>query len=188
MDIAQILGRNLQRARLANQYSVGELSRRSHVSKQTIGTIEAGHANPTIETLASLANVLQVSIRTLMTEREEEISVQRASDAEWIEISTGKVRELSSVVGSGYVRSAVIVLADSSTALEQPGQGRGSLRHVIVLDGSVEVRAGEASFSLARHDFARFAADIPHTFRNVSDEAVIHTVTTSPEQTMAIAS
>lgn len=186
MQIQQVLGTNLQRVRQATQYTVGELSRRSGVSKQTIGTIESGNGNPTVETLAALADVLQVSVRSLMTEREEEYAVQRSGDAEWRRSAAAETRELSRVAGSGYVTSGLVRLTERSPASEQPGQGRGSLRHVIVVDGTAEIQAVGHAFVLSSLDFVRFAAELPHSFRALDGGALLHVVTTSPEQSMSV--
>src|SRR3954452_21663231 len=62
------LAANLRRLRIARHLSLSELARATALSKATLSGIENGRANPTVETLASLAAALRVSIAELLEE------------------------------------------------------------------------------------------------------------------------
>ena len=49
-----LVARNVRRYRQERAVSIGELARRSGLSKQTLSKIEQGVGNPTVETLALL--------------------------------------------------------------------------------------------------------------------------------------
>ena len=62
------LARNLRRLRIARQLSLSELARATGMSKATLSSIENGRANPTVDTLASLAAALRVALVELLAE------------------------------------------------------------------------------------------------------------------------
>ena len=67
MEIKELVGVNLRRLRQAKGFSQEELYAASGVSQQFISEIENGSRNPTIETLAILAQALQASVADLVT-------------------------------------------------------------------------------------------------------------------------
>ncbi len=61
MDMRQIVGENVRRARLAAGLTQEELSERSGFSQQYVSGLERGKRNPTIVSLYELAQALGVS-------------------------------------------------------------------------------------------------------------------------------
>lgn len=59
---------NVRRYRQERALSLGELARRSGLSKQTLSKIEQGSGNPTVETLSLLGAAFNVPARCLLTE------------------------------------------------------------------------------------------------------------------------
>lgn len=186
MVISGLVRGNLQRARLGSQYSLGDLAQRSGVSKQTITKVEAGDANPTIETLAQLADALKISVRELVSDAPDDTHIAKAADAEWRDAGTAKVRELDRVRGSGYVTSNLMRLNADRGPSRYEGQGRGSLRHVFVIEGQVRVQSGGEEIEACAQDFIRFSAERGHVFTCVGSAALLHIVTTSPDQAMEL--
>ena len=64
--VSSRLARNLRRLRIAHQLSLSELARATGTSKATLSIIESGGANPTIDTLAALADALRVPLAELL--------------------------------------------------------------------------------------------------------------------------
>jgi transcriptional regulator with XRE-family HTH domain len=62
------LGAALKASRVRQQLTQEELAERSGLSYKFIGEIERGRGNPTVETLARLAEALGVGIATLFVE------------------------------------------------------------------------------------------------------------------------
>lgn len=67
-DIRLGLGAALKASRVRQQLTQEELAERSGLSYKFIGEIERGRGNPTVETLARLAEALGVGIATLFVE------------------------------------------------------------------------------------------------------------------------
>ena len=64
----ELVARNVRRFRRERAMSLGELARRSGLSKQTLSKIEQGCGNPTVDTLAQLGAALDLPARRLFTE------------------------------------------------------------------------------------------------------------------------
>src|SRR3954465_14536137 len=83
MESNQLVARNAKRFRVERGLSLGDVARRSGLSKQTLSKLENGVGNPTVETLAALGAALDVSLRRLVTEWGTPVFVQRAEQGEW---------------------------------------------------------------------------------------------------------
>ena len=60
------LGKNLKRIRTVKEMSQGSIARSLGVSRGFISNIENGKTNPTLSTIAKIANVLDVSVDKLL--------------------------------------------------------------------------------------------------------------------------
>jgi len=183
----EVIGRNVRRFREERQLSLGELSRRATVAKQTVASLESGAGNPTIDTLERLAEALSVSVRALLTEMGIEVIAQTAASAEWRDTGGLQLRHLDQVYGSGYVTNSVVRLdAARGPSQHRPG-GRGSLRHCYVLEGTVRLGPAASLTTAEVGDFIRFPAEAPHIFEAVTPMALVLVVTTAPQLSMATA-
>lgn len=82
-------------------FSIGDLARRSRLSKQTLSKLEMGNGNPIVDTLAAVGAALDVSLRRLVTEWGTPVFVHRADDAEWMELPGRQELALDEIYGSG---------------------------------------------------------------------------------------
>jgi len=178
----ELVARNVRRFRLERAMSLGELARRSGLSKQTLSKIEQGTGNPTVETLSLLGAALDIPARRLLTEWGSPVHVQRHDEGEWSTAGNCSERLLDEVYGSGYVRTLVLRLERSADCPEPiPAHGPGALHHVYVITGKLRTGPLTEPVDLAAGDFARFPADVPHGHVCLSDRAVAHVVTTLPQ-------
>jgi transcriptional regulator with XRE-family HTH domain len=180
-----LIARNIRRFREDRQLSIGELSRRAGVAKQTVAGIEAGSGNPTVDTLERLAEALNVTLRAVLSEMGVDVVSQPAHEASWREVGALQLRDLDQVYGSGYVTNSVLRLeVNRGPSHHRPG-GRASLRHCYVLEGRAKVGPHGNLTMVNAGDFIRFPAEVPHSFEAVTPVALIFVVTTAPQLTMA---
>ncbi|CAN5193104.1 helix-turn-helix domain-containing protein [soil metagenome] len=177
----ELIARNVRRLRSERQLTMGELARRSGLSKQTLSKVEQAIGNPTIGTLNAIALALGTSARALITEWGTGIRVQSAEAAEWSPGPVGELRFLDQIYGSGYVRSYLLKLYKTARKTSGDVLSRGSLHHVYLLEGEAEVGPSGQMVVLRSGDFVRFPADGGHEFRALSDTARLHIVTTFPQ-------
>ena len=177
----ELIARNVRRLRLERGYSLSELARRADLAKQTLSSIEAGQANPTILTLTGIAAALEIPVAHLLTEYGSSVLVRRAHEAAWSATPDGMVRELDRIYGYGYVRTSLIRHARTGNAPITHRRHRpGTLHHVYVISGSVTVGPAGEEVGVSRGDFVRFPGDVPHQTAVWSETAVLHMVTTVP--------
>lgn len=178
-----LISRNIRRFRNERGLSLGELSRRAGLAKQTLSTIEQGRGNPTIETLALIGEALEVSLRRLLTEWGTSVLVERADGEGWRATELGRQRVVDEVYGSGYVRTWMLRLERTASTLPGPKrtEAPGTLLHLYVVEG--EVRTGPVAdpVMLGVGDFARFPADAPYLLEPLSSSATVHVVSTIPQ-------
>ena len=178
----QLVARNIHRFRRERAMSLGELARRSGLSKQTLSKIEQGLGNPTVDTLAQLGGALDLPARRFLTEWGTPVYVQRHDEGSWNAHAEWAERILDETYGSGYVRALVLTLerVGRQPQVIDPHPS-GTLHHLYVITG--KVRAGPVSepIDLVAGDFARFPGDTPHLLACLSERASAHMVTTVPQ-------
>jgi transcriptional regulator with XRE-family HTH domain len=178
----QLVARNIHRFRRERAMSLGELARRSGLSKQTLSKIEQGLGNPTVDTLAQLGDALDLPARRFLTEWGTPVYVQRHDEGSWNAHAGWAERILDETYGSGSVRTLVLTLerVGREPQVIDPHPS-GTLHHLYVITG--KVRAGPVSepIDLVAGDFARFPGDTPHLLACLSDRASAHMVTTVPQ-------
>jgi transcriptional regulator with XRE-family HTH domain len=181
-DGNQLVARNVRRLRLERAMSLGELARRSGLSKQTLSKIEQGVGNPTVETLSLLGAALAVPARRLLTETGTPVFVQRHDEGIWAEAAAWSERILDETFGSGYVRTLVLRLVRSprEPAVIQP-HAPGTLHHLYVISGRLRTGPVNDPVELGAGDFVRFPGDIEHRHVCLSERVAAHMVTTVPQ-------
>jgi transcriptional regulator with XRE-family HTH domain len=181
-DDNQLVARNVRRFRQERALSLGELARKSGLSKQTLSKVEQGVGNPTVDTLSALGAALDVSLRRLLTEWGTPVFVQRQGEAEWRDGNGWSERVLDQIFGSGYVRTLLLRLQRGGPAPEVVGGHRpGTLHHLYVITGKLRTGPLSDPVDLAAGDFVRFPGDVPHQHTCLSDKVVAHMVTTVPQ-------
>jgi transcriptional regulator with XRE-family HTH domain len=160
--VRDVLTRNLRRLRIARHLSLSELARTTGMSKATLSGIENGRANPTLETLASLAGALRVSLVELLEETPlGEVRVIRAAGAR--ERPGGHGRRLDALALAGELEIVELALGPAEIH-ESAVQREGSRAHVYVLQGKLIAGPVERITELGTGDYASFPADVPHVF------------------------
>jgi transcriptional regulator with XRE-family HTH domain len=177
----ELVARNVRRFRMERGLSLGDVARRSGLSKQTLSKLESGGGNPTVETLAALGAALDVSLRRLLTEWGTPVFVQRAAEGTWERAAGRDERALDEIYGSGYVRTSLLRMARSADSLELAPHPLGTLHHVFVVSGRVRLGPVADAVDVSGGDFARFPGDVPHRYVCLSDKALMHVVTTVPQ-------
>lgn len=178
----QLVARNVRRFRQERAMSLGELARRSGLSKQTLSKIEQGAGNPTVETLSLLGAALDIPSRRLLTEWGTPVYVQRHPEGEWADAAYWSERALDETYGSGYVRTLVLRLErlDREPEVIAP-HAPGTLHHLYIITGKLRTGPVGEPVDAAAGDFVRFPGDVAHRYVCLTDRVVAHMVTTLPQ-------
>ncbi len=162
--LQELLAANLRRLRIARHLSLSELARATGMSKATLSGIENARANPTIETLAMLADALRVSIGELLEELTlGEMRIVRATKHARRPQDGIARRLLDGLAPSGSIDVSELAFPARHFHEAQP-LARGSRAHLYVIDGKLIAGPVERSTELGAGDYASFPADAPHLF------------------------
>ena len=167
------IGPLLKVQRLAQDWTLDELSGRSGVSTSMVSQIERGQANPTFATLWSLTQALGIDLNELT-------SAEKARSAGSVDVTTSEMTPVMTADNDGITLRILSPtgLADVAEWYElrfAPGatltsnaHALGTVEHLTVLDGKLVVLSGEAKEVVTAGSTARYTADIDHEIGNPS--------------------
>ena len=169
-SIARAIGGRVRQGRGSRGWTLDQLAERAGVSRRMLVSIEQGAANPSIATLLRISDALGIGLPALVhMDRSPGLRVTRAGTAPalWRGKAGGRA-----VLVAGTEPPDVTELWDWTLG---PGESHASEPHtpgtrelLFVLDGQVELRAGQHGEVLATGDSASFAGDLAHEYVNTS--------------------
>jgi transcriptional regulator with XRE-family HTH domain len=160
-EIQQLLAANLRRLRIARHFSLSELARATGISKATLSGIENARANPTVDTLAALADAMRISLIELLEELPPgEMRVVRASARRSERVGGVPVQSVDLLSGRGDLAIGEIALGPGELHELEP-QASGARGQVYVLQGKLIAGPAERSTELGPGDYASFPTDVP---------------------------
>jgi transcriptional regulator with XRE-family HTH domain len=168
--VARAIGGRVRQGRAGRGWTLDQLAERSGVSRRMLVSIEQGAANPSIATLLLISDALGIGLPALVDmDRSPGLRVTRAGSAPvlWRGKAGGQA-----VLVAGTEPPDVTELwdwtlgPDESYASEAHAAGTREL--LLVLDGQLELRAGQQTGVLGQGDSASFAGDLPHGYANAS--------------------
>jgi transcriptional regulator with XRE-family HTH domain len=163
------VGAVLQAQRAAQGLSLSELARVSGVAKATLSALEAGTANPTLDTLWSLASALHLSLSELVEAPAENVQVVRAPAGTLVK-GTSVAARLFSTFESGASR---FELFDASAKMKRqvsPAHDRGVSEHLFVTAGKLRVGPLNATVELEPGDYLHMKPAWPHLYEALARE------------------
>ena len=164
------VGAALQKLRLKRSLTLDDLSRAAGVSKSMLSQIEREKANPTIAVAWRLANALGVGIDELLTGHSREPEAIEVLDPHQTPTLPGQhagyvLRILGPMELAGKYEWYELTLAPDG-ALESAAHDPGTVEHLTLLHGAVEVQVEGITKKLKSGATARYRADRQHAIRN----------------------
>jgi transcriptional regulator with XRE-family HTH domain len=169
------IGEALQRLRLARRMSLEQLSRVAGVSKSMLSEIERDKANPTIAVAWRLANALGLTLDQLLAPgRDDPESVRVHARHELPTLAGGNEQYVLRILGpmdlAGRFEWYDLALR-AGGALESEGHDPGTVEHLTVLAGAMEVTVGARKRRVRAGETARYGADGVHAIVNPGSTA-----------------
>lgn len=157
------VGDSLRRLRDGRGLSVSDLARASGVAKATLSGLEAGDANPTLETLWALTAALGVSLGELVDAPRPSLRVVRAREGTVVR-GDAVIGRLVSTFEVGSERHEIFDCAIRRRRQISPAHARGVTEHLLVTAGKLRVGPVDDPVELAAGDFLRMAPAWPHLY------------------------
>ena len=164
------LGKTIQRLRKAYNLSLGELSEQSGVAKSIISQIERNETNPTLSTVIRLSRALDTTVDEVLRGESSSlfIELQTKSGIPMLESQDGLCR--LAIVGPLNLVDAFQWYdfhAQPNGVLESEPHPQGTVEHLYVVSGEIEVTAGSEVKITKSGEAIRFRADVPHKIINI---------------------
>lgn len=162
---------NLRGLRAARALSTVTLAKRSGVARATLAKIEAGDANPTIDTLYALADTLGVALGELIGEppaRTPPVLVVRAGEGAGVRGAVS-ARLLDRVHGHGLAE--VYEISFSTRRRTAGPHPAGVVESIFLVAGRIHVGPATDPVEIGPGDYVRFAGDIPHVYQAIDAPA-----------------
>ena len=169
------LAARLRHLRAGRGFTLEALAERAGVSRSMISLIERGASSPTAAVLDRLAAGLGVTIASLFAEEEraDASPVSRRRDqVAWRDPETGYLRRNLSPPGfpSPIELVEILLPAGARVAYDTSTRAAGVSQQVWVLEGRIELTAGQVTHALAAGDCLAMRLDRPTAFRNPTEQ------------------
>lgn len=169
-DAANDLGKTIQRLRKAYNLSLGELSEQSGVAKSIISQIERNETNPTLSTVVKLSRALDTTVDEVLRGESQSLFIehQQKSAVPILESQDGLCRlaiagPLSLVDHFQWYDFH----AKPKGVLESSPHPAGTVEHLYVVMGELEVTTGGETKLAKTGEALRYRADVPHRIVNL---------------------
>lgn len=164
-ELRQRIATSVRELRTRAGRSLGDLATDAGIGKSTLHAIEAGDANPGIETLWSLAQALGVPFGDLLEPPIPAVRVVRAGEGPQVLSESGTMQAHLLAATGHRVRVEVYHLALEHGPSHQAAPHTSStIEHVLVTAGGLTVGPAGAAVHLGAGDLATFAGDRPHAY------------------------
>jgi transcriptional regulator with XRE-family HTH domain len=171
-EVRERVARTAHDLRIRSGRSLAEVASAAGIGKSTLHAIEAGDANPGIETLWALAQALGVAFGDLLDPPRPPVRVVRAGDAPRIAAEASAMQAFLMTTTAHGARVEVFRLELG------PGPGRvaaahtsGTIEHVLVTHGRLQVGPVEAMVELGPGDLVTFPGDVEHRYEALDGTA-----------------
>ncbi len=171
-DPTPALGKTIQRLRKAYNMSLGELSEQSGVAKSIISQIERNETNPTLATVYRLSKALDTTIQEVLKNDAGALFLehQSKSSVPILESQDGLCR----LAIAGPLNLVAVVQwydfqAKPKGVLESDPHPPGTVEHLYILKGELEVTADDEVRTVKVGETLRFRGDRPHKIVNIGE-------------------
>lgn len=165
------LGPRLRQLRKSRNLTLDALARASGVSRSMLSQVERGQANPTLGTIWALTEALHVDISELIgagkSAAKVRIDVASASFTPEIRSDDGScvLKILSPAERVGSVEWYELRITPGGELRSEP-HASGSMEHLTVLEGTLEVQVADQAVTVGNGETARYPGDVPHRIAN----------------------
>jgi transcriptional regulator with XRE-family HTH domain len=161
-DLAALVGERVRVARQERGLTVGALAQAAGIGKGSLSEIEHGARNPTLGTLYSLANALELPLAHLLSGRVGARLFESGVEGRLLDVSTD----------AGWTVEIYRMRFEPGAERRAEGHGPGVVEHLLVIAGRLRVgRLGEER-ELGVGEADEWISDVAHTYAAIGATAV----------------
>ncbi|MEP1931214.1 MAG: helix-turn-helix domain-containing protein [Roseibium sp.] len=176
-----LIARAIQRERTKAGMSLSALAKQAGLAKSTLSQLEAGHGNPSVETLWAIASALGVPFSFLFETSSQETTLIRAGEGTPVASDSSSFgATLLANCPPGRRRDIYRSEMERGSVRNADAHPQGTVEHVFVATGRVRVGPLDRTEDLGAGDYYRFAGDVAHSYEAMSDRALVILIMESP--------
>ena len=171
------LGRKIRELRQLKGWSLAELAKHSGVALSSLSRIETSRMTGTLESHIGIARALGVRVSELYGSLDAPgpmVEIKSAGEGrdKQLTVKGAAVTVLTSASLQKKMLPVLIQLGPRKSTSRERGPA-GSERFVYLLQGQMQITAGEERFRLGPGDSAYLQASVPHSYSNVGASTLL---------------
>ncbi|MBR2564446.1 MAG: helix-turn-helix transcriptional regulator [Paenibacillus sp.] len=171
------IGLAIRTIRKQKQITIMQMCEGTGLSKGFISNVENNKTSPSIATLESIADYLEVPLPYLLLTPEQRMNVVRKHERKETTAGSGQIK-VQQLTAKGAMRMSIVELP--------PGASTGVSKHAgeeshLVLQGVIQAKQGEDVETLEAGDSFTWNAIVPHEVTNIGEEPAVVLIAVSKE-------
>ncbi|WP_017726461.1 helix-turn-helix domain-containing protein [Halalkalibacterium ligniniphilum] len=165
------IGTTIRTIRKRKKITISQMSEGTGLSKGFISNMENNNTSPSISTLETIANYLNIPLPYLLLKKDERMRVVRKGERTYSTHKCGDLK-VENLTSKGGLRLMNVELAPGASTGEEPHAHEGEECHVVV-KGTLLAQQGEDSVILEAGDSFSWNASVPHLVKNIGEEPAV---------------
>ncbi|HEY2422429.1 MAG TPA: cupin domain-containing protein [Neobacillus sp.] len=158
------IGSKIRAIRNRKKVTIAQMCEGTGLSKGFISNVENNNSSPSISTLQTISNFLDVPLPYLLLEKKEHMRIVKKEERTYSSFNNLKIEHMSS---KGGLRLMSVEIPPGASIGEAHAH-EGEECH-LVLKGKVLAEQCEDSFVLEEGDSFSWNASVPHTVKNIGE-------------------
>ena len=176
-EVRHRFGKTLRTVRERKALTIREVATRIGVTESLISQIERDKVSPSIDTLLSIAAVLEIDLEYLFRDykTDKPVTIVRRGERNIRRMRGVSYHQLTAISDTveEYEIEAVMLQIDVGAERGNRDYGHPGKELGVILSGSCELSYGTETYSLHEGDSMSFASDIPHSLKNTGSETLV---------------
>ena len=162
------IGSKIRDIRKRKKITIAQMSDKVGLSKGFISNIENNNTSPSLNTLQTIANFLDVPLPYLLLEKKQHMKVVRKAERVYTTFNDIKIEHLTSQSGLRMMHVELPPGASTGEAIAHEGE-----ESHLVIKGTVLAEQGEDTVIAEEGDSFSWNASVPHFVKNIGEEEAI---------------
>ncbi len=169
-EIRYPFGDKLRLVRERKKITLKHVAEKAGVSESLVSQIERNKVSPSIDTLMTIADVLEIDLEYLFRDfkKDKKVSIVRVDERDSITQQDVTYHQLSMMADPGQKHAIEAFLLEIAPQGEKGDMeyGHAGMELGIILEGQGQLTYGSSIYGLKKGDSISFPSDIPHIFKN----------------------
>lgn len=168
-----MLGAKIRKKRSEKNLSLKELAERIDLTASFLSQIERDLAEPSISSLRKIAHALDVPIFYFLIDDDKSTPVVRKSERKTLKLPESHL--IYELLTPDVNRAMELFMAriEPNTDVGEEDSIHPGEECVLVMQGTMEIKVGENTYTLEEGDSIYYFASLPHSIRNAGDDELV---------------